>query len=88
MIDAVRRVRGATRQAGPREEETLVKIVKHDFGLTIDIEELINKIDTDGSGEIGRGLASAFTGTPGKEVRARRGGRGCDGRCCHKSPDS
>lgn len=28
------------------------QIIKHDFGLTIDIEELINKIDTDGSGEI------------------------------------
>ena len=25
---------------------------KHDFGLTIDIEELIRAIDTDGSGEI------------------------------------
>ena len=24
----------------------------HGFGLTIDMEELINKIDTDGSGEI------------------------------------
>ena len=32
--------------------ETLVKIIKHDFGLTIDIEELINKINADGSGEI------------------------------------
>ena len=32
--------------------ETMIKIIKHDFGLTIDIEELINKIDTDGSGEI------------------------------------
>jgi hypothetical protein len=32
--------------------ETLVRIIKHDFGLKIDIEELINKIDTDGSGEI------------------------------------
>ena len=29
-----------------------IKIIKHDFGLTIDIEELINKVDTDGSGEI------------------------------------
>ena len=29
-----------------------MKIIKHDFGLTIDIEELINKIDTDLSGEI------------------------------------
>ena len=26
--------------------------MKHDSGLTIDIEELISKIDTDGSGEI------------------------------------
>jgi Ca2+-binding EF-hand superfamily protein len=30
----------------------LWQIIKQDFGLTIDIEELINKIDTDGSGEI------------------------------------
>ncbi len=28
------------------------QIIKHGFGLTIDIEELINKVDTDGSGEI------------------------------------
>jgi calmodulin len=34
------------------KKETLIKIIKNDFGLTIDIEELINKIDTDGSGEI------------------------------------
>lgn len=32
--------------------ETLIKIIKEDFGLTIDIEELINKIDQDNSGEI------------------------------------
>ena len=31
---------------------TLIKIIKVDFGLTIDIEELINKVDTNGSGEI------------------------------------
>lgn len=30
----------------------LVKIIKVDFGLTINIEDLINKIDADGSGEI------------------------------------
>ena len=29
-----------------------MKIIKHDFGLTIDTEELINKIDMDGSGKI------------------------------------
>lgn len=32
--------------------DALVKIIKQDFGLTIDIEDLINKIDSDGSGEI------------------------------------
>jgi calmodulin len=30
----------------------LIKIIKHDFGLPIDIERLINDIDADGSGEI------------------------------------
>ena len=30
----------------------MIKIVKQDFGLTIDIEELIEKIDIDHSGEI------------------------------------
>ena len=39
-------------RSGHFKRETLVKIIKQDFGLTIDIEELINKIDTDGSGEI------------------------------------
>lgn len=29
-----------------------MKIIKVDFGLTINIEDLINKIDSDGSGEI------------------------------------
>ena len=37
---------------GHVRRETLVKIIKQDFGLTIDIEELINKVDSDGSGEI------------------------------------
>lgn len=31
---------------------TSPQIIKHDFGLTIDLEELLNKIDADGSGEI------------------------------------
>lgn len=34
------------------KRETLVHIVKEEFGLPIDIEELINRIDADGSGEI------------------------------------
>lgn len=29
-----------------------MRIIKHDFGLTIDIEDLINRIDSNGSGEI------------------------------------
>ena len=34
------------------QRSTLVKIVKEDFGLTIDIEKLIDDIDEDRSGEI------------------------------------
>ena len=29
-----------------------MKIIKHDFGLTIDIDSLIDKIDSDKSGKI------------------------------------
>ena len=29
-----------------------MRIIKQDFGLTIDIEELIDTVDSDGSGEI------------------------------------
>lgn len=52
MIDAFVACGGTTDKRGHVKRETLVKIIKQDFGLTIDIEELINKIDTDGSGEI------------------------------------
>lgn len=52
MIDAFVACGGHQDKSGCVKRETLVKIIKHDFGLTIDIEELINKIDTDGSGEI------------------------------------
>jgi len=34
------------------KRETLIQIVKEEFGLPINIEELINQIDADGSGEI------------------------------------
>lgn len=43
---------GKSDKSGIVQKDTLVKIIKHDFGLTIDIEELIHKIDADGSGEI------------------------------------
>ena len=52
MIDAFVARGGEPDKGGHVRRETLVKIIKHDFGLTIDIEELINKIDTDLSGEI------------------------------------
>ena len=34
------------------EADDLNRIIKEDFEMTIDIEKLIKKIDTDGSGEI------------------------------------
>ncbi|KAJ1433610.1 EF hand-containing protein [Ochromonadaceae sp. CCMP2298] len=52
MVDAFVACGGQQDKTGHVKRETLVKIIKHDFGLTIDIEELINKIDTDGNGEI------------------------------------
>lgn len=52
MVDAFVACGGAPDKSGNVKRETLVKIIKHDFGLTIDIVELINKVDTDGSGEI------------------------------------
>ena len=52
MIDAFVACGGQPNKHGIVKKETLVKIIKHDFGLTIDIEELINKIDTDQSGAL------------------------------------
>jgi len=52
MVDAFVACGGAPDKSGNVKRETLVKIIKHDFGLTIDIVEVINNVDTDGSGEI------------------------------------
>lgn len=52
MVDAFIACGGKRDKSGFVKRETLVKIIKIDFGLTIDIEELINKIDNDGSGQI------------------------------------
>jgi hypothetical protein len=51
-VDAYVACGGAADKSGHVERETLVKIIKEDFGLTIDIEKLIDDIDEDGSGEI------------------------------------
>eukprot|EP00753_Platysulcus_tardus_P022733 PLAT9948.1.p2 GENE.PLAT9948.1~~PLAT9948.1.p2 ORF type:complete len:151 (+),score=87.13 PLAT9948.1:20-472(+) len=52
IIDAFVACGGIADKSGHVLRDTLVRIIKHDFGLTIDIEDLINKVDTDGSGEI------------------------------------
>ena len=52
LIDAYVACGGEPDKSGHVDAEVLIKIIKHDFGLTIDIEELIKAIDTDGSGEI------------------------------------
>lgn len=52
MIDAYVACGGEADKSGNVRRETLIKIIKVDFGLPIDIEALINRIDTDGSGEI------------------------------------
>ena len=52
MVDAYVACGGEPDKSGNVRRETLVRIIKQDFGLPIDIEALMNKIDTDGSGEI------------------------------------
>ena len=52
MIDAYVACGGQPDKSGHVRRETMIQIIKYDFGLTCDIEDLINKIDSDGSGEI------------------------------------
>jgi Ca2+-binding EF-hand superfamily protein len=52
MIDAFVACGGQPDKTGNVKRDTLIKIIKTDFGLTIDIEELIDQIDSDRSGEI------------------------------------
>jgi calmodulin len=62
LIDAFVACGGNEDKTGCVEKETMVRIIKQDFGLTIDIEELIQKIiaDTDGSGRIEYGEFSVL----------------------------
>ena len=52
IIDAFVACGGQPDKGGHVKRDTMIKITKYDFGLTIDTKELINKIDTDGSVEI------------------------------------
>jgi hypothetical protein len=51
-VDAFVACGGNADTSGVVERATLVRIIKVDFGLTIDIEALIDSVDKDGSGEI------------------------------------
>jgi calmodulin len=52
LISAFVACGGKCNKEGHVKRETLIKIIKYDFGLTIDIEALISKVDADDSGEI------------------------------------
>lgn len=52
ILDAFVACGGSPDKSGHVNRDTLVKIIKHDFSLTIDIERLIDDIDADGSGQI------------------------------------
>lgn len=52
IVDAFVACGGNPDKSGHVSRDTLVKIIKNDFGLTINIEQLINEVDSDGSGEI------------------------------------
>ena len=52
LLDAFIAMGGEEDGDGSIDADLLVKIIKHDFQMTIDIEALILEIDEDGSGEI------------------------------------
>ena len=52
MIDAFVACGGNADMSGSVETKKLTKIIKDDFGLTIDIERMIDMIDKDKSGKI------------------------------------
>jgi calmodulin len=52
LVDAYVACGGPFDKSGFVLGETIVRIIKHDFGLTIDIEDMISKIDHEGTGEI------------------------------------
>ena len=52
ILDAFVAMGGDDNGDGSVDADQLVKIIKSDFGLTIDIEALIKEIDSDGSGQI------------------------------------
>ena len=51
-LDAFVSMGGQPDGEGSIDAQKLIRIIKHEFEMTIDIEKLINDIDEDGSGEI------------------------------------
>lgn len=51
-MDAWLAVGGGSDGVGYVNANLLVKIIKHDFGLNIDIETLLKRIDTSGDGKV------------------------------------
>ena len=52
LLDAFVAMGGETDGDGHIDAEKLIKTIKDDFEMTINIEELIDEIDEDGSGQI------------------------------------
>ncbi|TYZ57156.1 hypothetical protein PybrP1_004151 [[Pythium] brassicae (nom. inval.)] len=52
FIDAFVACGGAPDKSGHVERRMLVQLIKKDFGLPIDIDRMLDELDTDGSGEI------------------------------------
>ena len=43
---------GNADKTGHVDRKTITRIIKEDFGLDIDIDKLMDQVDTDGSGEM------------------------------------
>ena len=52
MLDAFVAMGGEPDGDGAINADKLIATIKHEFGMTIDIEKLIEEIDEDGSGQI------------------------------------
>ena len=51
-LDAFVALGGESNKEGSIDAAELIRIIKHEFEMTIDIEKLIEDIDEDGSGQI------------------------------------
>ncbi|OQR93078.1 dynein 18 kDa light chain [Achlya hypogyna] len=52
FVDAFVACGGGPGKEGHVERRVLVQLIKKDFGLPIDIDKMLDELDTDGSGEI------------------------------------